>query len=231
MAPGVSFPAEPGMPMKIEVSDSLEEVARKALEYAQGPRIAVSGGGTFAGLFRHWLPEMKRRAQAGTPPRFFPVDERRVPFTDPQSNWKTCYEELLLPAGLEAQKVHHAVSTSQYLALLEGEFKGGPVVFDQVFLGMGEDGHTASLFPGGAYLKDRKSVVLDVVGPKPPPERVTLGLKPLWDCKVLVAIALGESKAPMVRRLREADMTLPITMALAGHGNAVLLLDRAAAGN
>jgi 6-phosphogluconolactonase len=176
------------------------------------------------------MPEMKRRAEAGAAPRFFPVDERKVPFGDAQSNWKACCEELLFPAGLGDQKAHHAVSAAQYEALLRREFPEGPVVFDQVFLGMGEDGHTASLFPGGDYLKDRKSVALDVVGPKPPPQRVTLALKPLWDCKTLVAVALGASKAPMVRRLREADMSLPITLALAGHGDSVLLLDKAAAG-
>ncbi len=176
------------------------------------------------------MPEVKRKAATGEGLRFFPVDERKVPFEDPDSNWRVCYEGLLQPAGLTGQREHRAISAPQYAAMLEREFGVGPVVFDSVFLGMGKDGHTASLFPGAGAIRDRKSIVLDVIGPKPPPQRITLGLKPLWDCKTLVAIAIGSSKAEVVRRLREGDPELPITMALAGHGNAVLLLDKAAAG-
>jgi len=212
------------------VLDSLEEVAQKSLEYVVGPRLAVSGGTTFAALFRHWLPEVKRKVESGLTLRFFPVDERRVPFEDSQCNWKVCYEELLLPAGLAAQKDHYVTSAAQYGELLQREFGNAPVIFDQIFLGMGEDGHTASLFPGGSYLSDRDSNVLDVVGPKPPPQRVTLGFKPLLQCKTLVAIALGASKASLVKGLREGDTELPISIALNNHNNSILLLDRAAAG-
>ncbi len=214
--------------MKTLVLNTLEEIARRALDLAQGPRIAVSGGSTYAAVFKLWVPEIQRRVQSGQSQRFFPVDERAVPFEDPDNNWRVCYESLLSPVGLGDQKKHLAVSASQFQGLLDIEFDG-PVIFDQIFLGMGEDGHTASLFPGGNYLKNRKSVTLDVVGPKPPPNRITLGLKPLWECKRLIAIVLGASKAPMVKRLREGDMSLPITMALAGNDDSILILDRAAA--
>ena len=227
---GLSLSLKTGVELKILVLDSLEDVAQKSLEYVQGPRVAVSGGTTFAALFRHWLPEVKRKVGAGETLGFFPVDERAVPFENPQCNWKVCCEELLIPAGLAAQRNHHVTTALQYEELLRREFAGDPVVFDQIFLGMGEDGHTASLFPGGSYLQDRTSIVLDVVGPKPPPQRVTLGFKPLKECETLVAIALGASKASMVKRLCEGDAELPIAIAMAGHGNAVLLLDRAAAG-
>lgn len=215
--------------MNVFILDSLEKVAQKSLEYLQGPRVAVSGGTTFAALFRQWLPEIKHRADAGETLKFFPVDERKVPFEDPLCNWKVCWEELLLPAGL-GQKDHYVATAAQYQDLLNREFGDVPVVFDQIFLGLGEDGHTASLFPGGAYLKDNVSLVLDIVGPKPPPQRVTLGLRPLWECRTLVAIALGASKAPVVKELLKGDKELPIGLALNGHENAILLLDRAAAG-
>lgn len=217
--------------MKTIVLDSLDQVAEKSLEYLGGPRIAVSGGTTFAALFRHWTPDVRRRAEAGERLRFFVVDERKVPFDDAQCNWKACYEELLLPAGLEAQKSHHVDSAPAYADLLRAEFGADPVVFDQVFLGMGEDGHTASLFPGKPSLQDTDSVVLDVDdSPKPPAERVTLGLKSIRDSRMLITIALGAGKADMVRRLRAGDTSLPITLAMQDHPNAVLLLDRAAAG-
>lgn len=210
--------------------DSLEDVARKSSEYVKGPNIAVSGGTTFAALFRHWLPDVKHRVDSGEALKFFVVDERKVPFDDPQCNWKVCYEELLRPAGLDSQKNHYVTTALQYQALLDQEFQGRPVIFDSIFLGMGEDGHTASLFPGNAALNDTSSTAIDVVGPKPPPQRVTLGLNVLWNCRTLIAIALGASKAGMVQRLRENDTTLPITLAMRQHPHAVLIVDRAAAG-
>jgi 6-phosphogluconolactonase len=217
--------------MRVVVLDSLEQVAAASLDFLGGPRVAVSGGTTFAALFRHWAPAVRRRVAAGETFRFFVVDERKVPFDDPQCNWKGCYEDLLVPAGLSDQKAHYVTTAAQYGALLRAEFGAAPVIFDQVYLGMGEDGHTASLFPGRESLRDTASLVLDVTdSPKPPPARVTLGLGPIRASKTLVTVALGAGKAPMVRRLREGDETLPITLAMQGHPDAVLLLDRAAAG-
>lgn len=217
--------------MKVEILDSLDDVAARSLELLGGPRVAVSGGTTFAALFRHWAPSVKRRTEAGERLRFFVVDERKVPFEDPQCNWKSCTEDLLVPAGLAEQKAHYVTTAAEYDALLRREFGDAPVVFDQVFLGMGEDGHTASLFPGKPTLDDLSSTVLDVTdSPKPPPERVTLGLGPIRASHALITIALGAGKVEMVRRLRAGDMSLPITRAMQGHPDAILILDRAAAG-
>jgi 6-phosphogluconolactonase len=176
------------------------------------------------------MPTVKARVGKGESFSFYPVDERKVPFEDVDCNWRICWEELLQPAGLGQQRSHHFTEAKPFRAALEVEFGGNSPVFDQVYLGMGEDGHTASLFPGKESLKDRQSWTLDVVGPKPPPARVTLGFRPIWDCKSLIAIALGAGKVEMVNRIRSGDMSLPITQALAGHGKAVLLLDKAAAG-
>jgi 6-phosphogluconolactonase len=163
--------------------------------------------------------------------RFFVVDERKVPFDDPDCNWKSCYEDLLLPADLGDQKNHYVTTAADYSALLQREFGSAPVYFDRVFLGMGEDGHTASLFPGKPSLADTQSVVLDITdSPKPPPQRVTLGLKPIRASGALVAVALGAGKAERVRQLRDGDESLPITLAMKNHPHAVLLLDKAAAG-
>lgn len=217
--------------MQVFVLDDLRQVAAKSLEFLQGPRVAVSGGTTFAALFRHWTPDVKRRTEAGERLRFFVVDERKVPFDDPQCNWKSCYEDLLLPAGLGEQKSHFVTTAADYGSLLRAEFGAEPVVFDQVYLGMGEDGHTASLFPGKATLTDTTSMAIDITdSPKPPLERVTLGLGPLRACRTLVTVALGAGKTEMVRRLLAGDTSLPITLAMQNHPDAVLLLDRAAAG-
>jgi 6-phosphogluconolactonase len=217
--------------MKIEILDTLNDVAVRSLELLGGPRVAVSGGTTFAALFRHWAPAVKSRVEGGESLRFFVVDERKVAFEDPLCNWKSCTEDLLVPAGLGDQKSHFVTTAKDYDALLRREFGEGPVVFDQVYLGMGEDGHTASLFPGKASLDDLTSSVLDVTdSPKPPAERVTLGLGTIRAARSVITIALGAGKVEMVRRLRAGDLSLPITRAMHGHPDATLILDRAAAG-
>jgi 6-phosphogluconolactonase len=215
--------------MQTFILNTPEDVAAKSLEFVKG-RVAVSGGTTFATLFRHWAPEVRKRTEAGESLRFFVVDERKVPFEDPQCNWKSCYEDLLLPAGLGEQKAHYVTTASEYGKLLASEFGAGPVLFDTVFLGMGEDGHTASLFPGKPTLNDLESDVIDVTdSPKPPAERVTLGLKPIRAARELVLVALGAGKADMLRRVFDGDESLPITLALKDHPRAVLLLDAPAA--
>jgi 6-phosphogluconolactonase len=217
--------------MKVEILDSLHDVAVRSLELLGGPRVAVSGGTTFAALFRHWAPVVKARTEQGEALRFFVVDERKVAFEDPLCNWKSCVEDLLVPAGLADQKAHYVTTAKEYAALLAQEFGTSPVVFDQVYLGMGEDGHTASLFPGKPTLDDLTSIVLDVTdSPKPPAERVTLGMGTIRAARSVITIALGAGKVEMVRRLRAGDLSLPITRAMHGHPDATLILDRAAAG-
>ena len=80
---------------------------------------------------------------------------------------------------------------------------------DIAFLGMGEDGHTASLFPGNPALSDERSVVPVTNSPKPPVERVSLGLRTLLAAKHKVVLAGGNSKADIIARLKKGE-DLPI---------------------
>jgi 6-phosphogluconolactonase len=88
--------------------------------------------------------------------------------------------------------------------MLEDGFDGG---LDVVLLGLGEDGHSASLFPGRAWPGAAVHAVED--SPKPPPGRITLGLGLLAAAPVAVLLALGEAKAPALRRLLRRDPALP----------------------
>jgi 6-phosphogluconolactonase len=209
---------------RIIVKD-LKEVAQHSLELltkTQAKNVAVSGGSTYKALFTYWgqanLPEMD----------FYPVDERMVGFEEDGNNWKVAYDLLFTPAGITEQKSHMAVNKIQFLELLHQKV-GQSVVLDQVWLGMGDDGHTASLFPGGSELLDTDSQVLETTSPKAPFPRVTLGLRPIWEAKELFLIVLGRGKAEMLKRALDGDKSLPITLALQGHPNPTLILDEEAA--
>jgi len=81
--------------------------------------------------------------------------------------------------------------------------------FDIAFLGMGEDGHTASLFPGNDALLDGRSVVPVNNSPKPPEERVSLSLNTLNKAKIRMVLVNGKSKAAIIKRIRSGEL-LPI---------------------
>jgi 6-phosphogluconolactonase len=102
---------------------------------------------------------------------------------------------------------------------------------DLVLLGMGPDGHVASLFPGHALLGETTRNVATVLdSPKPPPRRLTLTLPVLTAARVVVIGAFGASKAGIVRRaIEEADSRLPAALVARGAARAVWLLDAAAA--
>ncbi len=205
--------------MRKNVFNSLAELAEASHQLLKGPNIAVSGGNTYATLFKAWA-ELNKKSEL----QFYPVDERKVPFEDDACNWRVAYESLLKPWGLEEQKNHWAQSALQYQKVLRKSFES-KIVFDQCFLGIGDDGHTASLFPGGPELADLDSEILETRSPKPPVERITLGLSAIWRSKDLILIVIGKGKGPMLRKLFEGDDSLPIVKALGGHSNPQVLLD------
>ncbi len=85
------------------------------------------------------------------------------------------------------------------------------ISLDIVFLGMGEDGHTASLFPGNAALQDKRSVVPVFDSPKPPDQRVSLGVETLRSAKLRVVLTAGATKQSIISKV-ENGMPLPVNM-------------------
>ncbi len=213
----------PNLCFSTKIFPTVEHIAEFCASEMKGPKVALSGGSTFKALFKSW----KEKAELAKL-EYFPVDERRVPFEDPANNWGVAAKEFLIPISAQSQVEHQAESGRQYEQLLRTAFGGDPV-FDELYLGMGDDGHTASLFPGGPELLDKESWVLESVSPKAPANRVSLGLRALWASRKLWLIATGSAKASMVKRLLEGDESLPATLALKGHREPLVLLDEDAA--
>jgi 6-phosphogluconolactonase len=170
-------------------------------------------------------------------------DERCVALEDPDSNWGQLARLLLdrLPGGepkllvprteLGAQDA--AVDYGTRLASLDRLPSGSPRL-DHVWLGLGEDGHTLSLFPGHlAELGSRELVVAVRDSPKPPPERISLTVEALAGAAHCLVLAAGAGKREIVKRALAEDSSLPVvaaTEAVEAAGGAVSwLLDEAAA--
>jgi 6-phosphogluconolactonase len=170
-------------------------------------------------------------------------DERCVPVGHPDSNWGQAAAALLdhvpVPASplLRPQgELGPEAAADAYQAAL-GELPpapGGTPRLEVVWLGVGEDGHCLSLFPGRPEGEVADRLVIPVHhSPKPPPERVSLTLAALAGTERLLVLAAGPAKADPVARARAGDDRLPLTRAVetvrAAGGSVIWLLDRAAA--
>jgi 6-phosphogluconolactonase len=163
-------------------------------------------------------------------------DERLVSADDPESNYRMLAESLLDATGATAHPVPTQGSAEEaadaYAQEILRRVPAGPdgvPVFDFALLGLGEDGHTASLFPQGPALQAEGAVCVAVHGaPKPPPDRVTLTLDVLRASRGAAILAVGQGKAePAAATLAGPDPRVPAS--LLADGKLELILDTEAA--
>jgi 6-phosphogluconolactonase len=217
--------------MNVTVCADGAEVARRAADAfvvaaasVERPAIVLSGGSTPQALHRLLAsPEYAGRVDWPRVNLFF-GDERQVPLDDPRSNYHAARETLLDHVPVDPSKVHPLTDADEYEGLLRSFFGERPD-FDLLFLGMGDDGHTASLFPGSVSLHEDERWVID------PPDivegmaRHTFTLPALSAARRTLFLVSGEAKAEAFARVRAGEQ-LPAGMV----PGAEWLVDRAAAG-
>jgi 6-phosphogluconolactonase len=208
-------------------ADWLEREVTGAIAEQGTCALALSGGRTPEPVYRELAAGSSidwRRVNV-----FF-GDERAVPADHPDSNYLMVHRALLsrvsIPSAnvhrMEAEQPDYEAAAREYEHLL-------PTRLDVLLLGMGADGHTASLFPGSAALDERHRLVLPVLGPRTPPQRLTITPPVIEAARKVAVIATGEDKAVMVARAIEgpfAPKAVPVQLARRG----VWFLDEAAAG-
>jgi 6-phosphogluconolactonase len=207
--------------VRIDVLPDADAAARKAATIIAGevraavPRgrfvMAVSGGRT---------PWQMLRALAGEDLpwellRVLQVDERVAPAGDPDRNLVHLRESLLAHAPLRPEQIHGMPveqsdlerAAQHYAATLE-QLAGSPPVLDLVHLGLGPDGHTASLVPGDPVLRvDDKDVAL--AGPYQGHRRMTLTYPVINRARSVLWLVTGSEKAPVLPRLLAGDQSIP----------------------
>jgi 6-phosphogluconolactonase len=165
-------------------------------------------------------------------------DERCVRPDHPDSNYGAADAKLLARVPIARENVHRvrgelppkeaAAEYEREVAAFFAEQRRTRPEFDLVLLGMGADGHTASLFPGSPELDERVRWVVASVAPVQPPDRVTLTLPALASARRTVVLVAGGEKRDALRRVLDGDLTLPAARV---RGDILWLADRAAAGD
>ena len=227
--------------MKVEVYDDVESVARAAaVTIAGDARAAIPAHGRFAlavsGGHTPWMM-LRKLANEDVPwegVHVFQVDERVAPGGDPDRNLTHLRESLLQHAPLRPEQIHpmpvesHDLETAsmEYARSLR-EIAGSPPVLDLVHLGLGPDGHTASLVPGDAVL-DVTDVDVALTGIYQGRRRMTLTYPALNRARRVLWVVTGSEKMVMLCHLRDGDAAIPAGRVR--REQALVLADRAAAG-
>ena len=163
-------------------------------------------------------------------------DERCVPPDHADSNYKLAQSALLDPAGIDAARRHRlrgelppeeaARLAEVELARVTGTVSGSVPVLDLVFLGMGEDGHVASLFPGAPQsVVTSTGWVIPVIGPKPPPQRLSLTFQVLAAAKEVWVLASGAGKEEALKESLRIGGNTPLAQLLSLRSHTRIMTD------
>jgi 6-phosphogluconolactonase len=207
----------------------VHRVASRLVELAAARRagaLAVSGGRIAPALFRAIVEECGRRAYAWPGWHCFWADERCVPPEHSQSNYRVARENLLEPLGWPDSRVHRLrgeLEPRRAAEAGEAELRsvlGRSAKLDVVLLGMGEDGHVASLFPGRPEADDEEErEYLAVSASKPPTHRVTLTFSAIIRASQVWVVVSGHDKREVLERGLAGNKTLPIGRILAARSH------------
>jgi 6-phosphogluconolactonase len=225
---------------------ALEEMLsdlRQAIAQRGRGAIALSGGHTPEKMYALWASNEKYRNETDwNRVHLFWGDERYVPQDDPLSNYRMTSEALLAHVPIPAANVHAAPTNlptpekaaEVYDQDLRKFFGSAAPAFDVTLLGLGPEGHTASLFPDSPALEEKTRWVVPVQAAAVPTNRLTFTLPVLNSSRNTYFLVSGENKRPILSALRAEPETRPSAYP-AGRirptdGRVLWFLDQAAAG-
>ena len=201
---------------------------RKRTSEQDAVTVALSGGRIAQKLFTAMVRLATAQPAALDPVHFFWADERCVLPYSPASNYFTAMEWLFRPLGVLADRIHRiqgelgpvraaAIAAND----LQSVTRGQPL--DIVFLGMGEDGHVASLFPNHAAANVARMAYIPVrQSPKPPHDRVSLSYDELQRARNVIVLISGGGKAEALSKVQQGDLALPLGKLIALRNHTLL---------
>lgn len=222
----------------------LVELGKEAIRTKGRFFMALSGGTTPATLYRALTSRADTDRFDWSRTDFFFSDERCVPPDDARSNYALAHKTLFAPLNIAPSQVYRmlgeltdpqaaAIEYERQLRLVTNTLPTDQPSLDLILLGLGEDGHTASLFPGASILPGDQRTIAATQSPKDPPNRLTMTLAAINRASVVLFLATGSGKAKVVRAVldpkTEAERRLPASLVEPEEGRLIWFLDRAAA--
>lgn len=223
-------------------------LARHAAEWmtatalaAQAPfRVSLSGGSTPKTLFGLLASDEFRGRFPWRRVSWFWGDERFVPHDHPDSNYRMAHEAMFAKVPAPPESIHPVPvdgtpedAARRYERTLQQAYGGKTIdparpLFDVTLLGLGADGHTASLLPGEPVLRERERWVAAVAHGRPE-VRITMTYPAIQSSQHVVFLVAGQGKAPILRAIRAGESDAPAAR-LSPVGRLLWFIDRAAAG-
>jgi len=221
------------------IDEIADAVAKMLLELMSGSgetlvHIALSGGNTPKSIFKY-LSDNYGNKLANNRFHFWWGDERCVPSDDNDSNFKWAYELWLRPIGINILKIHRIEGenepTTEATRYSEEIKNWIPLIndfprFDLIMLGLGDDGHTASIFPNQMDFLASDNICEVATHPVSKQKRITLTGKVLNNARKVVFVSTGDSKAKMVKNVVfDAKPEFPASHIKPENGELIWLLD------
>jgi len=193
--------------------------------------LALAGGETPRGCYERLARPPYRDSLPWRSVFVYWSDERRVQLDDPASNYAMAKAALLDHVPIPPDQVFPLVGDpTPALRRIPPDASGRPR-FDLIHLGLGEDGHTASLFPGSPALQQAQALVAHVHdAPKPPPERLSLTVPVINAARAVLFMVQGASKREALTRVLRRDPALPASRVAPVDGELQFIVDKAAFG-
>ena len=223
----------------IEIYADPEELALAAAEYfvAQCPETVALSGGSTPKLMFQLLADRFREEVAWSRIHFFWSDERHVPPDDAESNYRMANEALLSHVPVTTDCVHRipsenpdaAAVASEYEQTIRAVTKETLPRLDLIFLGLGTDGHTASIFPGSDVLHETERLVAAPYVEKFQTYRITMTLPLLNNGASIVFLVSGAEKAEIVKAVLQGENKYPAQAVNPTQGELIWMLDKDAA--
>lgn len=190
------------------VTEALVDVVERTLEKSDRFTIALSGGSTPLVIYRFLAGEFADRVP-WEKMHFYWGDERYVPHDDPESNYRLFRETVMKAVRIPDENIHPMPTSrgnpdadaSEYEDSMRKDFDAVRPRFDLILLGMGKDGHVASLFPGSRALDEKARWVVAVRADADPPVRLTLTPVVLNAASNVWFIVSGREKADILKRV------------------------------
>jgi len=198
--------------------------------------VALSGGRIVRDFYKNVVDDARARKTDFAHVQFFWGDERCVPPTNPESNFGVAQTLLFEPLAIRASQIHriHGEDSpadavrrmnSDVLGLLPQNASGQPI-FDLIFLGLGEDAHVASLFPTAPVeVVEATGPFLSVVGPKPPPQRITMSYRTIAAAREVWVLISGAGKVKALSDSLAPNSLTPLGGVIGGRASTRIYTD------